>query len=106
MHLIVHLILHLYKTADLKIIKMEIIRELDISTLEQKSRHPEVFKQFNELHPGQSLMFINTYDPISLFIQFNYAFKGGFFWEYVEDGPKFWKVIISKSQTSNLKSKY
>lgn len=59
-------------------------------------RHPTIFATFDALQPGQHFQLVNDHDPVPLFYQFQVERKGIFGWEKVEDGPKTWRINISR----------
>ena len=72
------------------------MKELNVTTIIPKERHPLIFKTFEDLRSGESLVLIKDHDPKPLYYQFLHEREGLFAWEYLEQGPEFWKVKISK----------
>lgn len=77
---------------------MEAITEniLNVTLLEPRQKHPTIFVRFDELAPGQSLTIHNDHDPKPLYYQLLGERGNVFVWEYLEEGPVWWKVRISK----------
>ncbi len=77
---------------------METIREniLNVTLLEPRKKHPTIFARFDELHEGESLTIHNDHDPKPLYYQLLGERGNIFTWEYLEQGPDWWKVKISK----------
>lgn len=72
---------------------------LDVTVLEPSKKHPTIFARFDELEGGDSLVIHNDHDPKPLYYQM-YSERGGIFnWEYLEQGPKWWKVRITRRRT-------
>jgi uncharacterized protein (DUF2249 family) len=77
---------------------MEIeMKELNVSNIVPKERHPLIFRTFDELREGESFILINDHDPKPLYYQFLHERPGHFEWEYIQQGPNDWKVKISKN---------
>lgn len=74
----------------------KVINQLDIRPIQPKEKHPTIFKTFDGLNKGESFQLINDHDPMPLFYQFHAERPNQFSWEYVEKGPKTWRVNISK----------
>jgi uncharacterized protein (DUF2249 family) len=72
------------------------MKELDVTTIMPKDRHPLIFKLFDELATGGSFVLANDHDPKPLYYSFLHEREGQFEWEYVEQGPMLWKVRISR----------
>lgn len=72
---------------------------LDVTLLEPRKKHPTIFNRFDELNEGQSLTIHNDHDPKPLYYQLLGERGNIFNWEYVEQGPEWWKVKISKRIT-------
>ena len=72
------------------------IKQLDIRPVVPKEKHPKIFSTFDSLKSGETFQLINDHDPMPLYYQFQVERKDQFDWEYVEKGPKVWRVNISK----------
>jgi regulator of cell morphogenesis and NO signaling len=70
---------------------------LDVTVLDPRAKHPTIFKRFDELHDGESLTIYNDHDPKPLYYQLINERGEIFNWEYLEEGPLWWKVKITKS---------
>lgn len=69
---------------------------LDVTVIEPRYKHSTIFVRFDELEPGESLTIHNDHDPKPLYYSL-IAERGEIFtWEYLEQGPAWWKVKISK----------
>lgn len=80
---------------------MEAIKDniLNVTLLEPRQKHPTIFARFDELNPGESLTIHNDHDPKPLYYQLLGERGDTFTWEYLEQGPEWWKVRISKKVT-------
>jgi len=72
------------------------VKELDVTTIAPRERHPLIFKMFDELGKGDAFALTNDHDPKPLYYSFLHEREGQFGWEYLEQGPLLWKVRISK----------
>lgn len=61
-----------------------------------KDRHPFIFRTFDGLKPGEKMQLTNDHDPRPLQYQFMMERQDQFTWEYLEEGPDQWKVVIGK----------
>ncbi len=73
------------------------MKELNVSDIVPRERHPLIFKTFDDLKEGESFILINDHDPKPLYYQFLHERNGHFEWEYIQEGPDAWRVKISKS---------
>jgi regulator of cell morphogenesis and NO signaling len=67
-----------------------------VTLLEPRQKHPTIFVRFDELNEGESLIIHNDHDPKPLYYQLIGERGNIFSWEYLEEGPEWWKVKISK----------
>ncbi len=72
------------------------MRQVNVTTIAPKDRHPLIFKIFDELGSGEAMILTNDHDPKPLFYSFLHERQDQFKWEYQEQGPEQWKVQISK----------
>ena len=71
---------------------------LDVTILDPREKHPTIFKRFEELQPGVSLIIHNDHDPKPLYYQMLGELGNMFTWEYTEQGPLWWKVILTRRE--------
>lgn len=71
---------------------------IDVRTLAPMYRHQRIFETFESLQPGESFLLVNDHDPKPLYYQFQAERAGQFTWEYQEQGPTVWSVVIGKSK--------
>ncbi len=69
---------------------------LNVTLLEPKHKHPTIFARYDELKEGESLIIHNDHDPKPLYYQLLGERGNVFTWEYLEEGPEWWKVKIRK----------
>ncbi len=72
---------------------------LNVTLLEPRQKHPGIFARFDLLAPGRSLTIHNDHDPKPLYYQLLGERGNIFDWEYLEQGPEWWKVRITKKMT-------
>ncbi len=80
---------------------METITEniLNVTLLEPRQKHPTIFARFDELEEGENLTIHNDHDPKPLYYQLLGERGDIFIWEYLEEGPQWWKIRITKRIT-------
>ena len=69
---------------------------LNVTLLEPRLKHPTIFNRFDELAEGESLTILNDHDPKPLYYQMLSERGNVFVWQYLEQGPEWWKVRIKK----------
>lgn len=72
---------------------------LNVTLLAPREKHPTIFIRFDELSEGADLIIHNDHDPKPLYYQLLGERGNIFTWEYLEQGPEWWKVKISKRVT-------
>lgn len=70
--------------------------ELDVRTIAPREKHPSIFRTFESLSPGDSLVIVNDHDPRPLRYQFAAEHPNSFTWTYEEEGPEVWQVRIDR----------
>lgn len=69
---------------------------IDVRTIAPRDRHPLIFSTFGALAPGQAMELVNDHDPRPLYHQFSAEMPGRFDWTYLEEGPRTWRVSITR----------
>jgi regulator of cell morphogenesis and NO signaling len=69
---------------------------LDVTLIEPRLKHPVIFERFDELKEGENFIILNDHDPKPLYYQLLGERGNVFTWEYLESGPEWWKVKISR----------
>jgi uncharacterized protein (DUF2249 family) len=70
--------------------------ELDVRVLPPRDKHPAIFRTFDALASGQSMLLLNDHDPKPLRYQLAAERPESFDWEYEAQGPEEWRVRISR----------
>src|SRR5688572_520850 len=73
---------------------------LDVTLLDPLQKHPTLFARFDELISGETLTIHNDHDPKPLYYQLLGERGNIFTWQYLEEGPEWWKVNITKRNDS------
>ena len=69
---------------------------LDVRTIPPRDKHPTIFRTFDALTSGQSMMLVNDHDPRPLKYQLSAERPDSFDWTYEESGPTVWRVRIDR----------
>lgn len=72
------------------------IVELDVRPIPPRDKHPTIFRTFDSLASGQSMVLINDHDPKPLHYQLMAERPDSFAWTYQEQGPAIWRVQIDR----------
>ncbi len=70
--------------------------ELDVRVIPPRDKHPTIFRTFDSLASGQSLLLINDHDPRPLRYQLVAERPDTFDWNCEAQGPEEWRVRISR----------
>jgi uncharacterized protein (DUF2249 family) len=70
--------------------------ELDVRLIPPREKHPTIFRTFDALAAGQSLLLVNDHDPRPLRYQLMAERPESFDWAYEADGPDVWRVRITR----------
>ena len=70
--------------------------ELDVRAIPPRDKHPTIFRTFDTLASGQSLLLVNDHDPTPLRYQLMAERPETFDWTYEAQGPELWRVRISR----------
>lgn len=82
------------KTAEINI--------LNVTELDPRMKHPTIFQWFDKLGPGEAFIVHNDHDPKPLYYQMLNERGNVFQWEYLEEGPVWWKVRITRHNSDEL----
>ncbi|MCC7301566.1 MAG: iron-sulfur cluster repair di-iron protein [Bacteroidia bacterium] len=69
---------------------------INVTLIEPRLKHPTIFAGFDKLAEGENFVIHNDHDPKPLYYQLLGERGDIFTWEYLEQGPQWWKVRISK----------
>lgn len=72
------------------------MKELDVTKIEGRIKHKTIFQLFDDLKEAESFVIKNDHDPKPLFYTFQAEREGTFEWEYLEEGPEWWRVKLTK----------
>lgn len=77
---------------------METLKEnyINVPLIEPKLKHPTIFKVFDGLAGGESLIIHNDHDPKPVYYQLLGERGDIFTWQYQQQGPEWWDVLITK----------
>lgn len=70
--------------------------ELDVRVIPPRDKHPTIFRTFDSLASGQSMVILNDHDPKPLRYQLLAECPDTFDWTYEAQGPELWRVKISR----------
>lgn len=69
---------------------------LDVRSMPPPRRHELIFGRLAELAGGDAITLVNDHDPKPLHYQLDATEPGHFSWDYLEQGPKAWRVRIAR----------
>lgn len=69
---------------------------LNVTQIEPRLKHATIFDHFDALESGEGFTILNDHDPKPLYYQLLGERGNIFTWEYVEAGPEWWRVQITK----------
>lgn len=75
------------------------VNVINVPSLEPRLKHPTIFKKFEELKPGEKLTIHNDHDPKPLYYQLLDQHGDIFTWQYLEQGPSRWRILVTKKET-------
>lgn len=76
--------------------------EVDVRTLPRHHRHPVVFKAYEQLGTGKSLLLVNDHEPRGLRDEFERELAGSFSWEALTPQDNEYRVRITKQASTAL----
>lgn len=71
-------------------------KKIDVREITPRDRHPLLFRTFEGLAVNESFELINDHDPKPLYYQFMAEKPGELGWEYLEEGPEVWRVVLTR----------
>lgn len=75
---------------------------VDVRTLRKPDKHPAIFAAFDELECGERFVLVNNHDPLHLHDEFESEYAGSYGWDYLERGPRVWRIGIRKLTSAPL----
>ena len=77
--------------------------DLDVRDLAPAQRHESIFAAYHALGPAAGFVLVNDHDPKPLRYQFEAEHPGEFTWDYLESGPKTWRVRIGRTAGATVR---
>lgn len=74
---------------------------LDVRDITLCDRHALIFDRFDALGVGEALELVSDRVPLPLRLRFQNRAAGRFDWRYLEIGPPFWRVRITRMQPAD-----
>lgn len=74
------------------------VATLDVTAIEPRMKHPTIFRHFDDLRQGEGFIIYNDHDPKPLYYQLLGERGNIFTWDYLEQGPEWWRVKITKNK--------
>jgi uncharacterized protein (DUF2249 family)/quercetin dioxygenase-like cupin family protein len=75
--------------------------EVDVRQIPKPQRHPLIFERFAHLSEGAAFTVVTNHEPKHLHDEFERDQPGRFTWEYLETGPRAWRVRIGRCSFGN-----
>lgn len=69
---------------------------LNVTLIEPRLKHATIFQKFGNLEKGEGFTILNDHDPKPLYYQLLRNYGNIFTWEYLEQGPEWYKIRITK----------
>ncbi|UPV77215.1 DUF2249 domain-containing protein (plasmid) [Halorussus limi] len=76
---------------------MDVTEELDVRDLPPAQRHQQIFEAYEQLQSGEAFVLVNDHDPKPLYHQFEAETGSEFRWEYRQQEPGEFRVLIGKA---------
>lgn len=72
-------------------------RVIDVRTIPPPGRHPLILDTFLALRVGTAFELVSDHEPKPLYYEFQAEHTGEFSWDYLERGPRTWRVRIGRT---------
>ncbi len=82
---------------------MESPLKIDVTLLPPPHRHQVIFKALEDMKEGQELLLSVDHNPAPLYYEMKARFPKTFDWEFLEEGPQVWQVLIGKRMVASGK---
>jgi len=79
---------------------LTVTEEFDIRDLPPAQRHERIFETYADLETGEGFVFVNDHDPKPLYHQFDAEAGDEFHWEYRQQEPGEFRVLIGKAEST------
>ena len=73
---------------------------INVQEIESRFRHETIFHTYQNLQVGESLVIHNNHDPKPVYYQLQHMHGDSFSWEYLQEGPEWWDIRLTKNQES------
>ncbi len=73
-----------------------VVATINAQTVAPRERHPLIFQTFDHLKPGEAFLLVNDHMPRPLYYEFLHERTDQFTWEYLQQGPDEWRVLIGR----------
>jgi uncharacterized protein (DUF2249 family) len=70
--------------------------QIDVRPILPRDRHPMIFDAFDSLALGEAIELVNDHSPMPLYYQFLHERTGLFQWQALEEGPRVWRIEITR----------
>ncbi|MBS1629460.1 MAG: iron-sulfur cluster repair di-iron protein [Bacteroidetes bacterium] len=69
---------------------------INVPSIEPRLKHATIFKVFDTLKPGESLIIHNDHDPKPVYYQLQSERGDVFTWQYEQQGPQWWDIRVTR----------
>ena len=76
---------------------------LNIPAIAPQQKHALIFDVFENQKPGESFIIHNNHDPKPVYYQLQSMHGDVFTWEYLQEGPNWWDIRVSKKAVESSK---
>lgn len=77
---------------------------ITVPLIEPRQKHPTIFRVFDELKPGESMIIHNDHDPKPVYYQLLGERGDIFTWQYLEQGPEWYDIRVTKKAESDAET--
>jgi uncharacterized protein (DUF2249 family) len=74
------------------------LEDFDVRDMPPPQRHKSIFEKFDGLRAGEGFVLVNDHDPKPLYYELRSVRGEVLDWDYLESGPKVWRVRIRKTK--------
>lgn len=80
----------------------DLSKTINVQEIEPMMRHQTIFETFEDLEEGESFVIHNDHDPQPVYYQMMDFYGDMFLWEYLERGPQWWDVKVTKQSAQEI----
>ena len=73
---------------------------INIPIIEPRMKHATIFHVYDSLKAGESFIIHNNHDPKPVYYQLADQHGNTFTWEYLQQGPEWWNIRVTKKETA------